>query len=88
MAEFTLKNREIETLKLNIGDESFQIPLATSLTLDEARGMDSIDGSIAFFRKYIRADIADTLTLINYRDIITAWKDASEQSGGKTPGES
>lgn len=88
MTEFTLTKREIDTLKLNIGDESFQIPLATSLTLDEARGMDSIEGSIAFFRKYIRAEVADTLTLMNYRDIITAWKDASEQAGGKTPGES
>ena len=91
MAEYTLKNREEDTLKLNIGDDSFQIPLATSMTFEEARSMDSMDGAIAFFRKYIRADVADALSLMNFRDIITAWKDASElaaQDGGKTPGES
>ena len=88
MAELTLKPREIDTLKLNIGDDSFQIPLATSMTYEEALGMDTMEGAIAFFRKYIRADVADMLTLMNYRDIINAWKDASEEAGGKTPGES
>lgn len=91
MAEFTLKKREEDTLKLNIGDESFLIPLATSMTLEEARAMDSMDGAISFFKRYIREEIADKLSLYDYRDIIAAWKDASEKAANQedvTPGES
>lgn len=92
MAEFTLKTREEDTLKLNIGDESFQIPLATSMTLEEARSMDTMEGAISFFNKYIREDVANSLSLINYRDLIKAWRDASEvamqAAGDITPGES
>lgn len=91
MAEFTLNRREEDTLKLNIGDESFQIPLATSLTLDEAATMDTMDGAVAFFKKYIRKELADTLTLMNWRDVINAWREASEKAvtlGEIKPGES
>lgn len=91
MREFTLKKREEDYLKLNIGEESFLIPLATNLTLDEVKNMDDTDGAIEFFRKYIREDVAQSLTLYNYKDIITAWREASEkamESAGKTVGES
>lgn len=91
MREFTLKKREEDYLKLNIGEESFLIPLATNLTLDEVENMDSTDGAIEFFRRYIREDVAQSLTLYNYKDIITAWREASEkamESAGKTVGES
>ncbi len=90
MTEFTLNKREEDSLKLNIGEESFLIPLATSLTLAEASTMDTMDGAIAFFRKYIREEVADALTLFNYRDIIKAWKDASQkamQAGELSSGE-
>lgn len=91
MKEFTLKDREADFLKLNIGDESFNIPLATSMTLEEAHSMDTMDGAISFFKKYIREDVANSLSLLNYRDIITAWREASEsvmQQGDVAPGES
>ena len=91
MAEFTLNRREEDLLKLNIGDESFNIPLATSMTLEEAASMENMDGAISFFKKYIRKEVADALSIINYRDIITAWREASEKAmnpGDMTPGES
>lgn len=91
MREFTLKNKEPDFLKLNIGEESFEIPLATSMTMEEARCMETMDGAISFFNKYISSDIANALTLRNYRDIIVAWREASEAAqadGDATPGES
>lgn len=92
MAEFTLNRREEDTLKLNIGEDSFEIPLATSVTLEEAQAMDSMDGAIAFFKNYIREDVANALSLLNWRDIIKVWKEASETAmkaaGDLTPGES
>ena len=80
MQEFTLNRREEDFLKVNIGEESFNIPLATSLTLEDATSMDTMDGAIAFFKKHIRADVANSLTLYNYRDLIAAWKDASDKA--------
>lgn len=91
MAEFTLKKREADWLKLNIGDESFNIPLATSMTYEEAASMETMDGAISFFRNYIREDVANALSLMDYKDIIDAWREAGEKvmsSGGITPGES
>lgn len=88
MAEFTLKKREADTLKLNIGDESFQIPLAGSLTPEEAAPLDTQAGTIEFFNKYISKEIADALTINEYNAITKAWVDASKKVSGKTPGES
>lgn len=91
MQEFTLNKREDDYLKVNIGEESFNIPLVGSLTPAEAQvAMESIDGAIAFFNNYIRADVAERLTIFNYRDLVTAWKEASEKvmHGEVTPGES
>lgn len=91
MKEFTLRKREEDFLKLNIGDQSFLIPLATSITLAEANSIDTMDGAIAFFRKYLGDEMADSLSIYDYKDIITAWKDASEKAveeGSATPGES
>ena len=88
MAEFTLKKREVETLKLNIGEESFEIPLLNSLTLAEAAEAKTAEGVEAFFRKYIKAEVADALTIGNWKDISTAWTEASRgATGDLTPGE-
>ena len=87
MAEFTLKPREADTLKLNIGDESFQIPLAASLTPEEAAPLDTQTGTIEFFNKYISEDVAKTLRIQDYNEITKAWVDASKKSSKKTPGE-
>ena len=92
MAEFTLREKQEEdTLKLNIGENSYQIPLATGMTLDEARSVETIDGAIEFFQKYIDPEVSSTLTVRNYRDILTAWQAASREAvkiGDSTLGES
>lgn len=89
MAEFTLQKREADTLKLNIGDDSFEIPLATSLTLEEASSVDTREGAIDFFKKYIREDVANTMTLRDYIELIFVWRDESKKfAEGLGPGES
>lgn len=90
MAEFTLKPKEESTIRINIGEDSYQVPLAMSLTLKEAEEASSFDGSVAFFKKYIPEEVADALTVQNWYDIMMAWKDASMSmaDGSLTPGES
>lgn len=88
MAEFTLRRKEAETLKLNIGEESFFIPLAGSLTPDEAAPLDTPEGTRAFFQKYLTEDLCASLTLDDYEAITKAWVDASKKRSKKKPGES
>lgn len=88
MTEFTLKKREADTLKLNIGDESYHIPLAGSLTPSEAAGLDTGEGTIAFLNKYLPKEITDALTVNEYNEITHAWAEASKKASGKTVGES
>lgn len=90
MAEFTLKPQEEEWLKLNIGDKSYNIPLATSLTWAEAETMDTTEGAKAFFEKYMGKEVIDSLQLRDFTAVVNAWKDASKKamaSGGMTLGE-
>lgn len=88
MQEFTLKPKEADTLRLNIGDESFQIPLAGSATPEEAAPLDTNTGTIAFFRKYLSKKVIKVLTISDYNKIIEVWKEASKKAEGMTPGES
>lgn len=88
MAEFTLKPREEETLKLTIGDESFQIPLGNSLNPEYLASLDTKEKTIEFFNQYIPKKIAKTLRYIDYDDITQAWLDATQKSYGGNPGES
>lgn len=92
MKELTLNKREEDYLKLNIGEESFLIPLASNMTLDEAHALDSMEGAISFFREHIRGEVADTLTMYNWKELISEWRAASQLamdgSGELTPGES
>lgn len=91
MREFTLKQREPDYLKLNIGEESFNIPLATDLTMEEAESMQTTEGTINYFKKHIPEEIANTFTIRNWTDLINEWKNASQDArdlGGVSPGES
>lgn len=80
MIEYTLKDREEDTIKFNIGDKSYQIPLAMGLTVDEAGMMESTDTAIEFFKRYIDEETSSTLTLRQFRDMLLIWQEASRKS--------
>ena len=86
MAEFTLKRNIVKTFKVNIGDDSYSIPLGGSLTPKEWVGLDTFAGTVDFMRRYIPADVADTFTIDEWNAIIEAWKTETGK-GGKTAGE-
>ena len=87
MAEYTLKRIETKTLKLNIGEESYQIPLMGSLTFKEAKTLDTQEGTYAFVKKYIPNKVLDGLTVEEYNQIVEIWKEESQKHAGKKPGE-
>ena len=86
--EITLKKPKVETLRVNIGDEVVEIPLGSSLTLEEWATLNTFEGTVKFYNKYIPAKIAKTLTYDEYNQITTAWTEATQKQSKISVGES
>ena len=82
MAEITLgqKNR-IQTLKVNIGKNTYSIPLAGSLTIAEMEKFRNDEDGFTFFGKYIPVEVLKSLTMDDFKNLSNAWKKESETSG-------
>lgn len=88
MKEFTLKRKEIKTIKITIDDKSFQIPLQGSLTFKESKALDGTSaGTYLFMQKYIPKEVLEGLKVEEYNQILSVWKEESEKNSGKTLGE-
>lgn len=83
MREITLGSRPIEVLRVNIGKETYSLPLAGSLSVKEAAGMDSQEKVIAFFQKHIPKDVLEQLTVDDLTALSQAWSEESEKAGSK-----
>ena len=81
MAEFTLKKRPPKVLKVNIGDETFSIPLGGSLTPEEAAPLDTREGTIEFIQRYLSDEVKAVLVIDDYNEITKAWIKASKEAG-------
>ena len=86
MPEFTLKRKLAKTLKINIEDKSYHVPLGGSLTPDEWVGLNTFEGTKDFLCRYIPEEVAKELTIDEWNAIIEAWKQETGKSG-KTAGE-
>ena len=85
--EITLKKPVIETLKVNIGKETAEIPLGPFLTVDEYASLNTFEGTIAFYKKYIPKEVADVLTFDEWNQITEAWTEATKKLGRISSGE-
>lgn len=82
MREITVGNpKERKVLKINIGEESYSLPLLGSLTMKEAKRLDTEEGTVAFVNDYIPSDVLEKLTVDDLNTIIKAWKSASDLEG-------
>ena len=88
MAVFTLKRKEAKTLRVNIGENSFTIPLMGSLNWKEARLLESVEGTYSFFKKNVPEEIFESLSIDEYNELVNVWRSESEKASGKTQGES
>ena len=77
MSEFTLKRKEANTLRLNIGDCSVNVPLAGSITPAKMKQIETPEGTRKFFCEYLPEEISETLTVDEWNEIIRAWQKAS-----------
>ena len=87
MTEFTLKRKETETLRINIGDDSFVLPLQGCMTFAEAKLIGTSDGMYSYLKKTVPEHIFDSLTVDEYNAIVDAWNKESLKASGKTLGE-
>lgn len=88
MREITLNNNEVKVLKVNIGKKSYNVPLAKSLSVKEARAMSKSDDGFEFFTNYIPLDVLESLTVEDVAELAKAWKAASFPAEDETtPGE-
>ena len=85
--EITLKKPKIETLTVNIGDKSFEIPLGSALTVDEYKQIGTFEGTLKFYNKFIPKEIAKNLTFAEYNQITEAWVEATKKASNLNPGE-
>jgi len=82
MREITVGNRsERKVLKVNIGEESYSLPLLGSLTMKEATRLETQEGTLAFITDYIPKDVINELTVEDFNSIVDAWKSASDIEG-------
>lgn len=80
MKEFTLKKKESDFFKLNIGEESYLIPLARSLTLEEINRMQDKENVVEFFRKYLGDDVFNALTVDQFEIVCREWQKANDMT--------
>lgn len=88
MKEITLGSaKEINTLKVNIGGKTYNVPLAGSLTITEMRKFQQEEDGFTFFEKYIPKKVIESLTMDDFRALSEAWKEASAGDNKPTVGE-
>lgn len=80
MKEFTLKKKETDFFKLNIGEKSYLIPLARSLTFEEINRMQERKNVVEFFKKYLGADVFNALTVDQFEIVCREWQIANDMT--------
>lgn len=82
MPDITIQPKKvIEYLNVNIGDETYKVPLAKYLKIGEASKLDNNKAIIEFFNKYLGEDVVNNLTFDDLTEIAEAWKSVSTEGG-------
>ena len=89
MREITLgAKKEVPVLKVNIGDKSYSVPLAGTLTPKKILALNTEAKTINWFKQFIPKEVAEELTVDDWNELIAAWGEASREESGMMPGES
>lgn len=88
MAEVVLKKKQVEVLKVTIGDKTYTLPLGASVPYRTLKKIGTEEGLIEFLEDHIPNDVVDLLTADELRQIVEAWSNATKEQSGITPGES
>lgn len=78
MKEFTLKKKETDFFKLNIGEESYLIPLARSMTFEELNNMKNRKNIVEFFEKHLGKEVFNAITVDQFEIVCREWQKAND----------
>lgn len=88
-------NQNIEVLAVTIGEETYNVPLATSLPYKKAKALiklaksneeEALDAFLNFFAQYIPTEVLEELPMRSLTELAKAWSGRTEE-GGQSLGE-
>ena len=88
MAEVTLNNEEVEVLKINIGKDSYSLPLGGDISYETLISLKTDSGMYAFLKEHIPEDVVKSLKVKEIRQIFLVWNEETKKATGLMPGES
>ena len=93
MPELNLNKRREErqkdqTLGVIIGEKTYYIPLGKSLKVKELSKLSEQAEVMKFFEKHLGKEVMDSLSVDDFEAIVEAWSKATQESSGKSLGES
>jgi hypothetical protein len=97
MPKYSLTKKDKAYLTIEIEGKNYDIPLANTLTVKEARNLikldkksedEQVDFIFGFFSKYLGEDVVENLVLGDLYELFTLWGKANAEVGGLTLGES
>ena len=80
--------KQIDSLEVKYGDESYMIPLGNHLPLKRIKALKTDDDIIDFLAKYMPKKVVESLTVSQFSEIMKAWGEETRRVSGVTPGES
>lgn len=86
MAKIVVDNNVKEVLEVVIGENTYNIPLGSSLSWKEIKELDTQEKMLTFFTQYIPEDVFESLSLGNITAIMNEWRKATEQASGVSLG--
>ena len=80
--------QSIETLAVEIGDTTYQIPLARSMKRKELLALTTDEAVYDMFAKHIPPEVLDDMTLGEYEQLVNAWVETNQNTEDASLGES
>ena len=78
----------VEVLAIEIGDKTYSLPLAGSMTRKELKALTDEEAVYNLLLTHIPEEVLDTLSMNDYNQLVQAWMDATTESQDATLGES
>lgn len=83
-----LDTKEIEVLEVKLGNKTYTVPLGSSLTQKELKGLNKNENAEKFFIKHLGKEVWESLTLVQTKALMEAWSEATEEAAGVSLGKS
>lgn len=80
--------KQIDSLEVKYGDESYMIPLGNHIPVKRIKALKTDDDIMAFLSQYMPKKVVESLTVAQFSAIIKAWTEETKKVAGVTPGES